>query len=232
MLENQKKKRYYQISEQIWLIDQKCTGIVKNIDKANHTITVEMPNNEEITLELHKVDKYRPKPQKVPFHRLDTIFWAKVKPNAIIPTKRDEDGAYDIYACFDEQQIEIKPGETKLISTGIASALPTKYRLNAKHERGSTGKLSMAVLAGMIDSGFRNEWFIQINNAGTKTIIIDKTGTTVLETASYIVYPYTKAICQATLEIVPKTIDKEISYEELLKIPSQRGTGMLGSSGK
>ncbi len=37
-----------------------------------------------------------------------TLYWAKVKDNAIIPTKRLEDGCYDIYACI-EEEIVIKP---------------------------------------------------------------------------------------------------------------------------
>ena len=36
-----------------------------------------------------------------------TIKFAKVKPNAKIPTKREEDAGYDIYACFDEDYITI-----------------------------------------------------------------------------------------------------------------------------
>ena len=37
------------------------------------------------------------------------LLFAKTKGDAIIPTKRDEDGCYDIYACFDEDEITIEP---------------------------------------------------------------------------------------------------------------------------
>ena len=47
-----------------------------------------------------------------------------------------------------------------------------------------------------------------------------------------IIYPYTKAICQALLLPVPKVEIEEISLEELKAIPSERGEGKLGSSGK
>ena len=33
------------------------------------------------------------------------IYFAKVNPKAIIPSKRVEDGAFDIYACFEEDAI-------------------------------------------------------------------------------------------------------------------------------
>jgi dUTP pyrophosphatase len=47
-----------------------------------------------------------------------------------------------------------------------------------------------------------------------------------------IIYPYEKALCQAIVLPVPKMNVKEISAEELKAIPSKRGEGMLGSSGK
>lgn len=47
-----------------------------------------------------------------------------------------------------------------------------------------------------------------------------------------IVYPYEKAIAQCMMVEVPKLAIEEMSYDELLKIESKRGTGALGSSGK
>lgn len=47
-----------------------------------------------------------------------------------------------------------------------------------------------------------------------------------------IFYPETKAIAQLVLHRVDNLPVKEISYEELKQIPSKRGTGILGSSGK
>lgn len=33
---------------------------------------------------------------------MNSIYFAKLKDEAIIPSKREEDGAFDVYACFDE----------------------------------------------------------------------------------------------------------------------------------
>jgi len=101
------------------------------------------------------------------------LLWAKVKPNAIIPTKRAEDAGYDIYPCFDEIYTVILPHETKLIPTGIASAFSDDYVAVLK-ERGSTGTRGIAQRCGVLDSGFRNEWFTPITNTTDKTIIISK----------------------------------------------------------
>ena len=47
-----------------------------------------------------------------------------------------------------------------------------------------------------------------------------------------ILYPYSKAIAQALIIPVPKAEIKEISYDELKTIKSERGMGALGSSNK
>ena len=47
-----------------------------------------------------------------------------------------------------------------------------------------------------------------------------------------IIYPYEKAMSQCILVEVPKVKTKEISYAQLKQFESERGIGMLGSSGK
>lgn len=171
---------------------------------------------------------------------METIKFAKVKENAIIPTKTDEDMGYDIYACFDEDYIEIRPHETKLISTGIASCCSDDYGFIIK-ERGSTGSQGIAVRCGVIDSGFRGEWFIALTNTTTETIRITKKVDKVQQGVVYSgfvygkilkLYPYSKAIAQAILVPVPKVKVKEVTYDELKAIKSKRMNGQLGSSGK
>lgn len=162
----------------------------------------------------------------------NTIYFAKLRPDAIIPSKRDEDGAYDIYACFDETILKIEPHEIVKVPTGIASAFHRKYRI-VFQERGSTGSIGLKVNAGLVDSGFRGEWMVFLHNLSHKTIYISKEYDKVEEYYQYICYPYKKAIVQAKLEEVPKVTIKEILYEEdLLNFKSERGTGMLGSSNK
>lgn len=177
------------------------------------------------------------------------IYFAKLREGAKIPSKDVENGGYDIYACFDEEYIQINPGEIKLIPTGICSAFSDDYVLMLK-ERGSTGTKGMSQRCGIIDSGYRNEWFSPINNTSNKTIIISKD---IEKTKEYIFkrdysslkvnsmedvdrlytfYPYSKAVTQALLLPVPKVSVVELSAEELQVIPSKRGMGALGSSGK
>ena len=164
-----------------------------------------------------------------------TVKFAKVRPTAKIPTKRVEDAGYDIYADFEDDFIIINPHTTTLIPTGIASACDTNYCFILK-ERGSTGSKGIAQRCGVIDSGYRNEWFVPITNTTDKKIAIVKKEASdyifMRNTIEYTIYPYEKAICQALVIPVPTVDVEEYTYEELLAIPSSRGTGALGSSGK
>jgi dUTP pyrophosphatase len=178
------------------------------------------------------------------------VKFAKVRPNAIIPSKRDEDMGFDIYACFDEDYMVIGPHETKLIPTGIASACDPGYGF-LLFERGSTGSKGIARRCGVIDSGYRNEWFVGLTNTTERSLVISKLNKIatamrmcdVYDEEDFMVseddidecmfvYPYSKAIVQALITPVPKANREEISYEELKAIPSERGLGALGSSGK
>ena len=164
------------------------------------------------------------------------IYFAKMDPNAIIPSKREEDGAFDIYACFEEDYKVILPHETELIPTGIASAFSTDYVAILK-ERGSTGSKGIGQRCGVIDSGYRWQWFCAVTNHNNVPMVILKKDAQISEElnlvlADSVVYPYEKAICQCMMVEVPKLSINEISYEELLTFESERGVGALGSSGK
>lgn len=172
-----------------------------------------------------------------------TIKFAKVRPTATIPTKRLEDAGYDIYADFEEEFIILNPHETKLIPTGIASACDTDYCFVLK-ERGSTGTKGIAQRSGIIDSGYRSEWFVPVTNTTCGRLYIGNIekakefekeihpDRAYLSSEFPTYYPYEKAIAQVLLLPVPTTDVEEYTYDELKVIPSVRGTGALGSSGK
>ena len=170
---------------------------------------------------------------------VDEILFAKVKPDAIIPTKEPENAGYDIYPCFELPNMAILPHTTSLVPTGIACALNEKWYFQVE-ERGSTGSKGIKKSAGVIDSGYRGEIFIAVTNTNDKSLIISKDPDDKsymdmipdwLKENGVIIYPYKKAIAQLVLHEVPRMKTIEISYESLLKIPSKRMTGKLGSSG-
>ena len=175
----------------------------------------------------------------------DELLFAKLREDAIIPSKREEDAGYDIYANFDSDFMVIEPHTTKKIPTGIASACSDDYVLVLK-ERGSTGSKGIAQRCGIIDSGYRGEWFVPLTNTNVVPIVIVKKELRdtddfekvidyikdLFNVQEVIIYPYEKAICQLLVLPVPKMKVNEVSYEELKSIESERGTGALGSSNK
>lgn len=148
-----------------------------------------------------------------------------------IPSKRPEDMGFDVKAHFDEHELVIKPHETKLIPTGLYSAVPPCFGLLAR-EKGSTGAIGMKLGAGVIDSGYRDEIFIAITNENDVPIVItkDETLKKVEVTEDMISYPYKKGIAQLILTFNPAVQVTPLSIEELKAIPSERGEGKLGST--
>ncbi len=170
---------------------------------------------------------------------MDKIYFAKVKAQAKIPDKEIYNAGMDIYPCFEDAYMIIPPHSTVLVPTGIASAIPENYYIQI-YERGSTGSKGIKYSAGVIDSGYRGEWFLATTNTNDKPVLIsklnleslDKDVKEVIEKA-YIVYPYNKALFQGVVHCVHNELEREeISFDKLSEIPSDRGAGKLGSSGK
>lgn len=167
------------------------------------------------------------------------ILFAKVKNDAKIPTRELSNAGFDIYPCFDEDYIIINPNETKLIPSGIASYIPENYYFQIQ-ERGSSGSKGIKYSAGVIDSSYRGEWFLATTNCNTKPVLISKINFENLDPLVYkifneafILYPYDKALFQAVVHCVHNELTcEEVSFSKLSSIPSIRGIGKLGSSGK
>ena len=83
---------------------------------------------------------------------------------AKIPTYANVgDAGLDIYALED---VIIKPGETKLIKTGLKVAIPKGYELQVRPKSGRAlkTKLRVANTPGTIDSGYRDEIGVIVEN--------------------------------------------------------------------
>lgn len=172
------------------------------------------------------------------------VKWA-AKEGVEVPTKSEEDLGFDVKAHFDEDEMVFKPFETKLVPTGLYTAVDSNWGLIAK-EKGSTGKLAMRCGAGVIDSGYRGEIFIALTNDNPHYLVITKDYITqptmgkiveqhpsnpnLAEEKEAMFYPYSKGICQLIVVRNPRVKSTVISIEELQQIPSKRGTGKLGST--
>ena len=94
--------------------------------------------------------------------------WHRLDDAAKVPTKRLEDAGYDIYTV--ENNVMLMPGEKHMFSTGLQSAFSPHF-VGIVKERGSTGTNLLAVRSGVIDSGYRGEWKIVIQNLGKLPVL-------------------------------------------------------------
>lgn len=87
-----------------------------------------------------------------------------VEEDAIIPTyARNGDAGMDVYSTID---IDVAPGQTVLIPTGLRMAIPYGYEIQVRNKSGIAlkTKLRVANTPGTIDAGYRDEIGIIIEN--------------------------------------------------------------------
>ena len=98
----------------------------------------------------------------------------KLNDNALLPHRATEFSAgADIHACIDED-IELNPGERKLIPTGLAIAIPEGYGGFVFPRSGLSTKfgVSLSNCVGVIDSDYRGELKTPVINHGQEPYII------------------------------------------------------------
>lgn len=148
--------------------------------------------------------------------------------------KREEDAGYDVYALFEKDETFkiINPHETVIFRTGVKTAFPSDYYIKLE-ERTSTGTLGLSQRAGVIDSGYRGEWMIPITNMNNIPVIVSRLPKEKIDyDGEFIYYSYHKALAQAIIHKAEYKRFIEVNDKTIKSIPSERGTGKLGSSGK
>ena len=139
----------------------------------------------------------------------------KLKKNAKLP-KRSTPGSagMDLYACIDKEII-IKPGDLKVIPTGIAIALPDNSHAAFLYARSGLGVRHGICLSngvGVIDSDYRGEVCVGLCNVSDKL---------------YTVSP-NERIAQM---VISPVIIPVLSETDTLD-GTERGEGGFGSTGK
>ena len=92
----------------------------------------------------------------------------KLRPDARLPVYGTEFSAgEDLCACLDAP-VTLQPGETKLISIGIAMEIPAGYAglVFARSGLASKRHLAPANKVGVIDPDYRGEFFVPLHNHG------------------------------------------------------------------
>ena len=136
----------------------------------------------------------------------------KLNSAAILPTyAHPGDAGLDLFAV---EALEISPGETQLVKTGIAIALPPNIEAQIRPRSGLALKHSVTVLnsPGTIDAGYRGEIGVILINHGKKSFQIIP--------GAKIAQMVVCSIVQAKLTIVDQLNS------------TSRGDGGFGSTGK
>tara|TARA_A100001011_G_scaffold397733_2_gene499714 strand:- start:121 stop:561 length:441 start_codon:yes stop_codon:yes gene_type:complete len=90
-----------------------------------------------------------------------------------------------------ETGIDLKPGETVIVPTGLAVSIPNGFEAQIRPRSGLAAKKKISVLntPGTIDSDYRGEIKIILINLGKELFTIDKG----LRVAQMVICPITKA---------------------------------------
>ena len=130
-------------------------------------------------------------------------------PKAKVPSRAlPGDLGFDLFAL---ETVAVQPGQTIAAKTGVAFEFPDGWGAFVK-ARSSQGKVGVAIYGGVVDSGYRGEVAVMLNNSSDDIVIYsagDKIGQLVL------------------IPVFPGTITQ---VEELAT--SDRGERGFGSTGR
>ena len=138
----------------------------------------------------------------------------KLEPSVKLPSyKTSGASGMDLMAYIDKS-IELKPGESCLVPTGLSVAFSKEYEIQIRPRSGLAAKNNISVLntPGTIDSDYRGEIKVILFNHGNKGFKINNND----RIAQMILTPVIKMDLEETNEL-PESI---------------RGAGGFGSTGK
>ena len=138
----------------------------------------------------------------------------KLNPSVELPSYKTNGASGMDLMAFLEKPINLEPGKSCLVSTGLSVAFPKEYEIQVRPRSGLAAKNNISVLntPGTIDSDYRGELKIILFNHGNKNFIINNND----RVAQMILTPVIKMKLEETDEL-PKSV---------------RGEGGFGSTGK
>ena len=142
------------------------------------------------------------------------VLFKKLNSKAQIPSyKTDGSSGLDLMALLEKPE-RLKPGDTSIIPTGIALAIPEDTEIQIRPRSGLAAKSNISVLntPGTVDSDYRGEIKIILHNHGKNDFIVNDGD----RIAQMVLMPILKAEFELVDEL-PETL---------------RGSGGFGSTGK
>ena len=141
------------------------------------------------------------------------ILIKRLSDNVSLPKYETEGSSGMDLAANINEKIEIKPGTTAIVPTGISVSIPKNFEIQIRPRSGLAAKNQISVLntPGTIDADYRGEIKVILINLGTKSFMIEN-GTRI---AQMVLCPIVKA---------------KLKEVKILK-STKRGSGGFGSTG-
>ena len=84
------------------------------------------------------------------------------------------DAGLDVFFCPEDGcAVDVEPGESVVLGTGLRFGVPHGYMLEVKNRSSIAAKRSLLVGAHVIDSGYDGEVFINLHNIGRRSQLIE-----------------------------------------------------------
>ena len=141
------------------------------------------------------------------------ILIKRLSDKVVLPKYETEGSSGLDLAAHINESIEIKPGSTAIIPTGLAVSIPKNFEIQIRPRSGLAAKNQLSVLntPGTIDADYRGEIKVILINLSDKVFVVER-GSRI---AQMVVCPVIKA-----------------SLKEVTKLEStERGSGGFGSTG-
>ena len=141
------------------------------------------------------------------------ILIKRLSDKVVLPKYETEGSSGLDLAAHINESVEIKPGSTAIIPTGLAVSIPKNFEIQIRPRSGLAAKNQISVLntPGTIDADYRGELKVILINLGTKSFLVENGA----------------RIAQMVLCPVVKANLKEVKSLENTK----RGSGGFGSTG-
>lgn len=105
----------------------------------------------------------------------DRLLCQRLSAGAIVP-RRDKDGdaGFDLFACLpDKGWVTLSPNNSISIPTGIAVSCPPNIVYQINPRSGHAKKFGIDILGGVIDSTYRGEVIVMLQNHGHQAFLVN-----------------------------------------------------------
>ena len=147
----------------------------------------------------------------------NTVRVYKTRPQARVPERAHAtDAGMDFFYCPEIPEIlEIPPGQSRLLHTGIKMEVPSGCMLQIMNKSGIASKKQLITGACVVDEGYDGEIFINLQNIGQEPQYISAG----------------QKVAQGVfIQIASPTI-VQINEDSIYGEKTARGSGALGSTG-